>query len=82
MSQRKFDPRKYEPTIMDMLKYDMVKSGDGTLFKDMGNYLQMIVPMNNAKGHDTYDIYVDDDGHMTRVEGHNGNSGFTGTKRF
>lgn len=82
MKKDEFDPRKYVPTILDMLKYDMDKSKDDTICKDMGDYLQMIVPMDNEKGHDTYNVYVDEDGHMTRVEGHKDNSGFTGTIRF
>lgn len=48
----------------------------------MGDYIQMLVPMNNSKGHDTYEVYYNESGQITKVVGHPHNSGFTGTKKF
>lgn len=76
------DPRKLEISILDMLKYDAIKGSDDIIYKDMGDYIQMLVPMNNSKGHDTYEVYYNESGQITKVVGHPHNSGFTGTKKF
>lgn len=78
----KWDLRSYEPTIMDKLKYDVVKTSDNVVMKDMGDYIEMLIPTSSAKGHDTYNIYLDSNGKIIRIEGHNGNAGFTGTKYY
>ena len=77
-----YDVRKAEITVMDMIKYDAIKDKDGVIYKDMGKYLQMLVPMKNEKDHDTYEIYYNEAGKIIRVYGHPGNSGFTGNKYF
>ncbi|MBE5821220.1 MAG: hypothetical protein E7311_01355 [Clostridiales bacterium] len=78
-----YDVRNAELTILDMIKYDAIKDeNDGVIIKDMGGYVQMLVPMDNSKLHDTYDVYFDSNGRMERVEGHCTNSGFVGTKYF
>lgn len=76
------DPHKAKITILDMLKYDAIQDESGIIYKDMGNYVQMLVPMNNAKGHDTYEVYYDENGRIAKIIGHSNNSGFTGTKTF
>ena len=48
-----YDVRNAVITILDMLKYDAVQDSDGVIYRDMGQYVQMLVPMNNNKGHDT-----------------------------
>lgn len=75
-----YDVRNAKITIMDMLKYDAVQDEDGVIVKDMGSYLQMLVPMNNSKGHDTYEFYYNSDGRLEKIVGHSSNSGFSGTK--
>ena len=76
------DPRKLKLSILDMLKYDAIQDEDGVIYKDMGDYVQMLVPMNNKKGHDTYEVYFDASGRISKVEGHRNNSVFSGTKYF
>lgn len=77
-----YDVRNAKLTILDMLKYDAIQDECGIIYKDMGKYVQMLVPMKNEKGHDTYEVYFDDNGRIEEVRGHSGNSGFTGTKYF
>ena len=77
-----FDPSKAKITILDILKYDAVQDESGVIYKDMGTYVQMLVPMKNAKGHDTYEFYYDANGRIIKIVGHSTNSGFTGTKTF
>ena len=76
------DPRQLKLSILDMLKYDAIQDPDGVIYKDMGDYVQMLVPMNNSKGYDTYEVYYNEDGQIIKVVGHWNNSGFTGTKYF
>ncbi len=78
----RFDPRTYSVSILDMLKYDAIQDADGVIIKDLGYCLQMLVPMKNNKGHDTYEVYLRDNGTIEKVVGHSTNSGFTGTKYF
>ena len=77
-----FNPKSAKISILDMLKYDAIQDEQGIIYKDMGNYIQLLVPMKNDKQHDTYEIYYNSDGRMEKVVGHRGNSGFTGTKYF
>lgn len=78
----KYNVRNAKVSILDMLKYDAVQDEDGVICKDMGGYLQMLVPMKNEKGHDTYDFYFSESGRIEKVVGHSSNTGFTGTKYF
>ena len=77
-----YDVRTAKISILDMLKYDAIQDESGVIYKDMGRYVQMLVPMKNDKGHDTYDVYFDDNSRIEKVYGHPGNSGFVGTKYF
>lgn len=77
-----YDVRNAKVTILDMLKYDAIQDEDGIIYKDMGLYVQMLVPMKNDKGHDTYEVYFSDSGRIEKIVGHSGNSGFVGTKYF
>lgn len=77
-----YDVKNAKVSILDILKYDAVQDEDGIICKDMGTYVQMLVPMNNAKGHDTYEVYYDSNGRITKIVGHSGNSGFDYTKTF
>ena len=75
-----FDVKNHVLSVLDMLKYDAIQDADGVICKDMGDYVQMLVPMKNAKGHDTYEVYYDSSGKISKVQGHAGNSGFSDTK--
>lgn len=75
-----YDVRNAKISLLDMLKYDAIQDPDGVIYKDTGKYVQMLVPMNNNKGHDTYEVYFDDMGHVEKVVGHSSNSGFSGVK--
>lgn len=77
-----FDIRNYKVTILDMLKYDAVQDEDGVICKDMGAYVQMLVPMNNNKGYDTYEVYYRANGSIEKIIGHRTNTGFVGTRYF
>lgn len=77
-----YDVREAKLSILDMLKYDAIQDESGIIYKDMGRYVQLLVPMKNDKGHDTYEVYYDENGRIKQIIGHNGNSGFTGIKNF
>jgi len=76
-----YNVRDAKLSILDMLKYDAIQDEEGIIYKDTGAYVQMLVPMNNGKGHDTYEVYFDSSGRIEKIVGHSGNSGFVGTRR-
>lgn len=83
MSRRYLDPREHETVLMELLNYHIVQTLEPrVILKNMGEYLQIILPMKNRKGHDTFDVYLYENGHMARVEGHKSNSGFAGVRQF
>lgn len=66
-------------SIINLLKYDTVIDENGTIFKDCGEYIQMIVPLaDTKKGYNTYDVYFDSSGHIEKVLSHRTNVGPTG----
>lgn len=77
-----FDVKNAKISLLDMLKYDAIQDAEGIIYKDMGSYVQMLVPMKNGKAHDTYKVFFDGNGKIEKVEGHRGNSGFVGIKNF
>lgn len=77
-----FNPKEIKLSILDILKYDAVQDLDGVICKDMGSYVQLLVPMNNSKGHDTYEVYYDEGGKIEKVVGHSSNTGFSGSRYF
>ena len=52
-----YDVRNATLTLLDLLKYDAIQDPDGVIYKDTGKYVQMLVPMDNGKEHDTYEVY-------------------------
>ena len=65
--------------IKQVIRYDTVIDEDGTIIKDCGDYLQMIVPLKNStKGYNTYDIYYNASGRIEKVLSHRTNAGPTG----
>lgn len=77
-----YDVENAKLTVLDMIKYDAIQDASKVIYKDMGSYLEMLVPMKNSKGHDTYKVYLRANGTVEKVVGDNGNSGFVGTKYF
>lgn len=55
---------------------------DYSIMKNHGDYVQLLFPSSAAKGHDTYDLYLNDSGRMTKAYGHPGNAGFEGWKYY
>lgn len=78
-----FDPRKYELTFKEWFRYNSDITYDNySVLKDHGDYVQMMFPSGAKKGHDTYDIYLDSTGRITKVVGHSGNKGFDTEKKL
>lgn len=77
-----YDVENAKLTILDILNYDAIQDKDGIIYKDKGQCIQMLVPMQNSKAHDTYDVYFNCNGRIEKIIGHSGNSGFSGTKYF
>ena len=83
VNKRYLDPREHEMVLAELLNYHVVPSlAPKVILKNMKGYLQVILPMKNKKGHDTFDVYLYEDGHMARVEGHRSNTGFSGVRTF
>lgn len=63
-------------SIQQVLRYDTVIDEDGTIVKDCGDHLQMIVPIkNSAKGYNTYEVYYSSDNRIEKVISHKTNAG-------
>ena len=54
-----YDVHNATLTLLDLLKYDAIQDPDGVIYKDTGKYVQMLVPMDNSKEHDTYEVYFE-----------------------
>ena len=76
-----YDVWNAELSIRDLLRYDAVIHNH-TQVRDCGDYLMMLVPMKNAKMHDTYRIYYRPDGRIYKIIGDSTNTGFAGTKYY
>lgn len=83
VNKRYLDPREHEAVLAELLHHQVLPTLEPkVLMKNMGQYLQIILPVKNPKGHDTFDVYLDENGRMARVEGHRSNSGFVGIRTF
>lgn len=73
-------------SIKSILRYDAIIDESGIIYKDCGDYLQMIVPVKTKTGdkkdHDTYEIHYDSNGSISKIVGHYNNTYFTGTKYY
>ncbi len=78
----KLDPRELEISLLDMIKYDAIKDKQSWIWKDKGNYVQVLVPQDNDKLHDTFEVYYGSDGHICKIIGHDTNTTFRGTQYF
>ena len=70
-----FNPREYFPTLQEWIRYGGdITWDDYSIMKNHGDRVQLMFPSSAAKGHDTYDLYHDGNGRMTKVFGHPGNA--------
>ena len=77
------DPRSYFPSLQEWMRYSGdIYWDDYTILKNHGDYIQIMFRSSSVKGHDTYDLYFDSFGHLTRAHGHPGNAGFEGWKDY
>lgn len=78
-----FNPKDYFPTLQEWIRYGCdICWDDYSVMKNHGDYIQLMFPSSASKGHDTYDLYHDSNGKLTKVYGHPGNAGFEGTKYY
>lgn len=78
-----FNPKDYFPTLQEWIRYGCdISWDDYSVMKNHGDYIQLMFPSSASKGHDTYDLYIDSNGRLTKVCGHSGNAGFEGTKYY
>ena len=75
-----FNPDSYtiKNQLQDMLRYgnDVITCDDGVIMKnhEREGYVEIIVPANNSKGHNTYNYYYDSNGNFTHWTAHSSNS--------
>jgi hypothetical protein len=78
-----FNPKDYFPTLQEWIRYGGdITWDDYSIMKNHGNYIQLMFPSSAPKGHDTYDLYLDEKGRLIKAYGHPGNAGFVGTKEL
>ena len=72
MSKNFFKPSNYDikNAILDTMRYGDVYVGDNYVMKDHGDYVEVNIDANNAKGHISFDVYYDSNGRITRVVRH------------
>lgn len=74
-----FNPRDYFPTLQEWICYGGgIAWDDCSVMKNPGDYVRLMFPSSAPKGHDTYDLYLDGSGRMTKPFGHPGNAGLDG----
>lgn len=62
------DPRNYVPSVKEMVNYGCDIHWDGyTVMKNHGDYIRLMFPSSAAKGHDTYDLYLDSNGRLWQL---------------
>ena len=59
-----------EQALKEVTRYDGIYVGDNYVTKDHGDYIEVNIDADNAKGHVSYDLYFDDNGNLTRWEKH------------
>lgn len=67
-----FIPSKYtiENAIRDLLRYSDVALGYNYVMKEHGDYVEINIDADNAKGHVSYDLYFDEDGRLVEWKEH------------
>ncbi|WP_434309852.1 hypothetical protein [Hominifimenecus sp. rT4P-3] len=69
----KFKPSDYsiENAIKEAARYQGgIYAGDNYVMKDHGDYIEVHVDADNAKGHISLDIYYDEEGRITKIIPH------------
>lgn len=78
-------PSEYsiENAIMESARYNGgIYVGDGYITKDHGDYIEVSIDCDNPKGHDSIDLYFDENGKITRAVPHRTNTVFVKEMRF
>ena len=68
-----FKPSEYsiENAIKEAARYNGgIYVGDNYVTKDHGDYIEVNIDADNAKGHISVDVHYDEDGNITHVEQH------------
>lgn len=67
-----FRPSNYQikNALNEVCRYEGIYVGDNYIIKDHGNYVEINIDADNAKGHVSYDLYFDGNGKLERWEEH------------
>lgn len=68
-----FKPSSYDISnaLKEVARYDGgIYVGDNFVTKDHGSYIEINIDADNPKGHVSYNLYFDDNGHLIRWEPH------------
>lgn len=67
-----FKPSNYQikNALLEIGRYEGIYVGDNFITKDHGEYIEINIDADNAKGHISYNLYFDDDGKLIRWEKH------------
>ena len=73
--KNQFKPSEYEikDAILEATRYKGIYLGDNYVMKDHGDYIEVNIDADNAKGHISFNIYYDSNGRITSVIPHNNN---------
>ncbi len=68
----KWRPSSYtiEQAIKEATRYDGIYVGSNYVTKDHGDYIEVCIDADNPKGHVSYDLYFDENGHLDHWEAH------------
>lgn len=69
----KFKPSRYtiENAIKEAARYNGgIYVGDNYVTKDHGDYIEICIDADNAKGHISFDLYFDEDGKLIKTVPH------------
>lgn len=68
----RWSPSNYtiEQAIKEAARYDGIYVGDNYVTKDHGDYIEVNIDADNFKGHVSYDLYFDENGHLDHWESH------------
>lgn len=78
-----FNLKDYFPDLREWVRYGGdISWDDYSIMRNHGNFVQLMFRSSAPKGHDTYDLYLDDNGRLIKVFGHPGNAGFVGTREY
>lgn len=67
-----FKPSQYDikNALMEAARYDGIYVGDNYVTKDHGDYIEINIDADNAKGHISYDLYFDENGRLIKTIPH------------